>query len=84
MRGKELGQRSLASLQVGRLAGFEQGVRPTPGFFVSVASKGVKFSVSLLFATVAGVFISVADKGLMGARCWREDNASGCRNLGEI
>ena len=33
-------------------------------FFVSVASKGVSFFVSLLFATLAGRFISVADKGV--------------------
>ena len=36
----------------------------TPLFFVSVASKGLSFIVSLLFATVAGRFISVAAKGL--------------------
>jgi hypothetical protein len=35
-------------------------------FFVSVAFKGVMFSVSLLFATLAEWLISVADKGLMG------------------
>ena len=34
---------------------------PLPVFFVSVASKGFSFAVSLLFATV---FISVAPKGL--------------------
>ena len=37
-----------------------------PLFFVSVASKGVSFAVSLLFAALAGRFISVAAKGLMG------------------
>jgi hypothetical protein len=37
---------------------------PLPRFFVSVASKGVSFSVSLLFATLAGRSISVADKGV--------------------
>ena len=35
-----------------------------PGFFVSVASKGFSLLVSLLFATLAGRFISVAAKGL--------------------
>ena len=39
---------------------------PLPRFFVSVASKGLSATVSLLFATLAGRFISVADKGLMG------------------
>jgi hypothetical protein len=33
-------------------------------FFVSVASKGFSYTVSLLFATLAGRFISVATKGL--------------------
>jgi hypothetical protein len=56
----------------------------SPWFFVSVASKGVSFSVSLLFATVAGYFVSVAGKGLMAAGCWREGNAIGWENLGEI
>jgi hypothetical protein len=37
---------------------------PSPWFFVSVASKGLSFSVSLLFATLAGRSISVADKGV--------------------
>ena len=36
----------------------------TPLFFVSVASKGLSNDVSLLFATLAGSFISVAAKGL--------------------
>src|ERR1700682_1950563 len=35
-----------------------------PMFFVSVAAKGVNHSVSLLFATFARRFISVAAKGL--------------------
>jgi hypothetical protein len=41
-------------------------------FFVSVASKGFSFAVSLLFATLAGKPISVAAKGLtgIGAGCW--------------
>jgi hypothetical protein len=38
---------------------------PTPMFFVSVASKGVSFSVSLLFATLAKRSICVAVKELM-------------------
>jgi hypothetical protein len=33
-------------------------------FFVSVASKGLSYAVSLLFATLAGRYISVAVKGL--------------------
>jgi len=39
---------------------------PPPRFFVSVASKGLSWGVSLLFATLAGRFISVAAKGLKG------------------
>ena len=39
-------------------------VTPPPGFFASVASKEFSFTVSLLFATLAGRFISVAAKGL--------------------
>jgi hypothetical protein len=35
-------------------------------FFVSVASKGFSKTVSPLFATLAGRFISVAVKGLRG------------------
>jgi hypothetical protein len=54
-----------------------RGGVPTPLFFVSVAFKGVSFAVSLLFASLAGSFISVAAKGLMGARCWRESNGHG-------
>jgi hypothetical protein len=38
--------------------------RPLPVFFVSVAFKGFSFIVSLLFAALAGRFITVADKGL--------------------
>jgi hypothetical protein len=37
---------------------------PSPVFFVSVASKALRRGVSLLFATLAGRFISVAAKGL--------------------
>jgi hypothetical protein len=50
---------------------------PTPLFFVSVASKGVRFAVSLLFAIFAGDSISVAAKGLMEALCWRKSNGHG-------
>ena len=35
-------------------------------FFVSVASKGLSFGVSLLFATLAGRCVSVAAKGVRG------------------
>jgi hypothetical protein len=45
-------------------------------FFVSVASKGVSPSVSLLFATLARKSISVADKGLTQAKWGREVNSS--------
>jgi hypothetical protein len=39
---------------------------PLPHFFVSVASKRLSHSVSLLFATLAGRHISVATRGLGG------------------
>ncbi len=53
-------------------------------FFVSVASKGLSHSVSLLFATLAGRCISVAAKGFTQARCWREGNRLGWENLGGV
>jgi hypothetical protein len=43
-------------------------------FCVNVASKGLRFNVSLLFTTLAGEFISVAFKGVTRAKCWREGN----------
>jgi hypothetical protein len=53
-------------------------------FFVSVASKGVRFSVSLLFATLAGRFISVASKGLGDARCLKKVTGGDGRILEEF
>src|SRR5713101_4149600 len=47
---------------------------PHPLFFVSVAAEGLSNRVSLLFATLAGRSISVAAKGLMGAKRWRGSN----------
>jgi hypothetical protein len=43
-------------------------------FFVSVAANGVSPTVSPLFATLVGEFISVAVKGLAQANCGREGN----------
>jgi len=40
------------------------GADPCPPVFVSVASKGLRNRVSLLFATLAVRSISVADKGV--------------------
>ena len=57
-----------------RLGARQGKQRPHPLFFVSVASKGLSSAASLLFATLAGRFISVAAKGLMGEDCWRESN----------
>jgi hypothetical protein len=37
-----------------------------PVFFVRVAEKQVSPAVSLLFATLARIFVSVADKGFRG------------------
>ena len=50
----------------GREGGRSKRRRGGPLFFVSVASKGFTHAVSLLFATLAGIFVSVAAKGLMG------------------
>jgi hypothetical protein len=71
-------------LQVGRFAGFEAAADSTPWSFVSVASKGVSFSVSLLFTTLARRLVSVAGKGLMGVRCWRKGNGLGREDLGKF
>jgi|HubBroStandDraft_3_1064219.scaffolds.fasta_scaffold978339_1 hypothetical protein len=56
----------------------------TPLFFVSVASKGVSLAVSLLFATLAGKSISVADKGLTRADWGREVNFEGPNDLKRV
>jgi len=50
-------------------------------FFVSVASKGLKSAVSLLFATLAGSSISVAAKGLTRTKRWRESNRVGAEDF---
>jgi hypothetical protein len=42
----------------------------TPVVFVSVASKQLSLAVSLLFATLAEGFISVAAKEFTAADCW--------------
>jgi len=42
------------------------GTGPSPLFFVSVASKRLRFPVNPLFATLVGMLVSVADKGLRG------------------
>jgi hypothetical protein len=63
--------------KAGIFEGWNVETAPPPLFFVSVASKGVGFAASLLFATLAGRFIRVAAKGLMGTRCWRESNGLG-------
>jgi len=57
---------------------------PTPLFFVSAESKGLRDCVSLLFATLAGRPISVAAKGLMGADSWREGNGLGWEDFGGV
>ena len=39
-------------------------VTPSPALFVSVASKELRSPVNPLDATLMGIFVSVADKGL--------------------
>ena len=53
-------------------------------FFVSVASKGVRFGVSRLFAPLTGKSICVASKGVMGMDCWRESNGLGWEEFGGV
>src|SRR6267142_1921327 len=55
-----------------------------PLFFVSVAAKGLRDRTSLLFSTLARRSISVASKGLMKARCWRESNGLGWEDFGGV
>jgi hypothetical protein len=50
---------------------FRNGSVAPPLFFVSVASKGFRPSVSRLFAILAEKCISVAFKAVTGADCWR-------------
>jgi hypothetical protein len=60
MKGKGIGRK-----HVGTSAGLNVERRGThPLFFVSVAAKELSEAVSLLFATLAGRFVSVAAKGL--------------------
>src|SRR6266404_9919646 len=61
-----------------------QGGDPHPLFFVSAESKGLRDRVNPLFATLAGRFISVAAKGLMGADCWRESNGLRWEDFGGV
>jgi hypothetical protein len=58
--------------------------RGPPMFFVSVASKGVRFGVSRLFATLVGKSICVACKGLTWEDCWRESNVMRWRHRGGV
>jgi len=46
------------------------GLCPHPAFCVNVASKGVSVRVSLLFVTLAGRRVNVADKELRVGREW--------------
>jgi len=55
-----------------KCAAMWKNVPDCPRFFVSVASMGLSQAVSLLPATLAGRSISVAAKGLMGAKCGRQ------------
>src|SRR5216684_2671176 len=55
-----------------------------PLFFVSVASKGLSQAVSLLFATLARRRVSVAVKGLMEAKYWRESSGSRWKDFGGV
>ena len=64
--------------------GTPKGEIPSPLFLVSVASKGLSPTVSLLFAILAMEFISVAAKGLTGVEGWRESNCVGWKDSEEV
>jgi hypothetical protein len=73
VKGKGLGRGSFEGLKVGRFEGWE--VREhTPWFFVSIASTGLRFSVSLLFAALARWSVSVASGRFTNAGCWQKGN----------
>ena len=57
---------------------------PSPLFFVSVASKGFKFYVSLLFSTLARGFASVDFKRLTNAIHLLESSGMGHENFKEL
>jgi hypothetical protein len=57
---------------------------PHPMFFVSIASKGLRLAVSLLFATLAGRSISIAGKGLTGRLIGEKVTRMDEKTLGEL
>jgi hypothetical protein len=73
-------------LRTGILVGFpvNHNREPSPLFFVSVASKGLSQSISLLFATLAGRCISVAAKGLIRAKRRREISCVGWEDFERV
>ena len=50
---------------------------PPPGFFVSVADKGLRCSVSFLESTLTGAFANIDSKWFMGAECLQERKGVG-------
>jgi hypothetical protein len=60
------------SLHVGTFERWNVKIAPNPRFFVSVASKGFSIDVSLLFATLTGRPIRVANKGVGDAEQRKE------------
>jgi hypothetical protein len=47
---------------------------PSPLFFVSVASKELRSSASLLESTLMGILVGVASKGFTGRLCLQKSN----------
>jgi hypothetical protein len=83
VRGKELRRGSFEGWKVGRFEGWE--VRgPAPWFLVSVASTGLRFGVSRLFAALARRAVSVASKGFTETDCWLEGNCVRADDFGEV
>jgi hypothetical protein len=67
-----------------RLGARQGSSAPTPWLLVSVAFKGLSYTISLLFATLAGRLVNVAAKGLTGTYCWRESNWLGWEDFGGV
>ena len=81
--GESWGGRQRALLGQTRRAG--KWAVPHRQVFVSVASKGLRVYVSGLESTLlARGYISVAAKGLMWAKCWRESNGLGGKIFKEL
>ena len=83
MKKKGIGGSGKGECQLGETASLESW-GPLPPILVSVASKELSPTVSLLFATFTGKHISVASKEVMRTMCWREGNWVGWEDFEEV